>query len=63
VIVVRPVLAWYDLWIGAYWNRSHRSLYLLPVPCVGLVLHFGWKKKKAGRKQAGRRRQKARRTW
>ena len=45
MIVVRPILAWYDLWVGAYWDRECRSLYLLPLPCVGVVLHFGWKRR------------------
>jgi len=38
---IRPVLAWYDLWIGAYWDRERRRLYLLPLPCLGVVLDFG----------------------
>lgn len=38
---VRPLLAWYDLWVGFYWDRANRRLYFLPVPCVGLVLDFG----------------------
>jgi hypothetical protein len=35
------VLAWYDFWVGAYWDRTHRRLYLLPVPCVGVCLDWG----------------------
>jgi hypothetical protein len=35
------VVAWYDLWVGAYWDRSSRSLYLLPVPCLGFKIQFG----------------------
>ena len=35
---VRLVVAWYDLWVGAYWNRSTRTLYLFPVPCVGVAI-------------------------
>lgn len=35
------VLAWYDLWVGAYWDRAHRRLYLLPVPCIGVCLDRG----------------------
>lgn len=37
---IRFLFAWYDLWIGAYWDRQHRRLYLLPLPCCGLVLEF-----------------------
>ena len=34
------IFAWYDLWVGAYWDRVHRRLYVLPVPCVGFVFQF-----------------------
>jgi hypothetical protein len=37
---VRPLFAWYDLWIGVYWDRGHRRLYILPIPCVGIVVQF-----------------------
>lgn len=26
--------AWYDMWIGAYWDKSKRILYICPIPCV-----------------------------
>ena len=35
------VIAWYDVWIGAYWCKKNRRLYVLPVPCLGLVFDFG----------------------
>ena len=38
---VRPIFAWYDLWVGAYWDRKQRRLYILPLPCVGIVISFG----------------------
>lgn len=38
---IKPLFAWYDLWIGAYWDRSARRLYVLPLPCVGVVFDFG----------------------
>ena len=26
--------AWYDLWIGAYWDRKQRVLYVCPLPTL-----------------------------
>lgn len=35
---VRFIFAWYDMWIGAYYDRHHRRLYVLPIPMVGIVV-------------------------
>lgn len=32
------ILAWYDLWIGFYYDIGHRTLYFIPIPC--LVFRF-----------------------
>ena len=37
---VRFLFAWYDLWVGAYWDRTFRRLYILPLPCVGIILEM-----------------------
>jgi hypothetical protein len=37
------IFAWYDLWIGAYWDRKMRRLYILPLPCVGIYVQFAQK--------------------
>lgn len=37
---VRPIIAWYDFWVGAFWDGNKRRLYILPIPCVGIVIHF-----------------------
>lgn len=30
--------AWYDLWVGAYYDRARRALYLCPLPTVVLKI-------------------------
>jgi hypothetical protein len=40
-VSVRFIAAWYDCWIGFYWDRAGRRLYILPVPCLGLCVEFG----------------------
>jgi len=42
-VTARLVFAWYDLWIGAYWDRRSRVLYVLPLPCVGVRISWSSK--------------------
>lgn len=28
--------AWYDLWVGAYFDRDNKQLYLCPVPMLAI---------------------------
>jgi hypothetical protein len=37
---IKPVVAWYDLWVGMFWDRGKRRLYVLPLPCLGVVIQF-----------------------
>lgn len=37
-LTVRVRWAWYDLWVGAYWDRRSRVLYVCPLPT--LVIEF-----------------------
>jgi hypothetical protein len=37
---VKPIFAWYDVWVGIFWDSRKRKLYILPLPCVGLVVEF-----------------------
>lgn len=37
---VKPIFAWYDLWVGIFWDSRKRKLYILPLPCVGVVIEF-----------------------
>lgn len=32
--------AWYDLWIGAYWDRKSRVLYVCPLPMLLITVPF-----------------------
>ena len=37
---VRPIFAWFDLWIGVFVDWPKRRVYVFPVPCFGLVIQF-----------------------
>ena len=38
------IFAWYDLWVGFYYDIGHKTLYFIPFPC--LVFRFEFKGKK-----------------
>lgn len=37
---IKLLFAWYDLWVGAFYDRKGKRLYILPLPCVGIVIQF-----------------------
>lgn len=37
---IKPLFAWFDFWVGVFWNSRQRRLYILPLPCIGLVIDF-----------------------
>jgi hypothetical protein len=39
---IRVFLAWYDCWIGAYYDRKNKVLYICPLPMIVIeVSKFG----------------------
>lgn len=37
---IKLMFAWYDFWIGWYWNRLAQTLYIFPVPMIGIRIYF-----------------------
>lgn len=35
---IRPVFAWYDMWVGVFYDRSKRRVWIFPVPMLGVVV-------------------------
>ena len=33
-LMFRPAFVWYDLWVGAYWDRENKYLYVCPLPTI-----------------------------
>lgn len=34
------LFAWYDLWVGLFWDKKKKWLYILPIPMFGIILKF-----------------------
>jgi hypothetical protein len=37
---IRMIFAWYDLWIGLFYDRKKHWLYLFLIPTIGIVFQF-----------------------
>ena len=37
---VEIIVAWYDFWVGVFYDKKKRWLYIFPVPCIGIVIKF-----------------------
>ena len=38
---IRPMFAWYDFWVGVFYDKPRRRLYIFPVPCFGVRIELG----------------------
>lgn len=43
-MTVQPIFAWYDIWVGFFWDQAKRRLYVFPVPMFGVVIQFRGRK-------------------
>ena len=34
------IFAWYDFWVGLFWDAGKKRLYFLPVPMFGIRIDF-----------------------
>ena len=37
---IKFIFAWYDFWIGFFWDSAGRRLYIFPVPMFGIMVQF-----------------------
>jgi len=37
---ISPIFAWYDFWVGVFWDRKKKRLYIFPIPMCGLMVNF-----------------------
>lgn len=37
---IKLIFAWYDLWIGFFWDSKKEWLYFFPIPTLGIIFKF-----------------------
>jgi len=37
---IRPMFAWYDLWIGVFIDTKKKRFYVFPIPTLGFVVDW-----------------------
>lgn len=35
------MIAWYDAWVGVFIDTKKRTVYVFPLPCIGLRIQWG----------------------
>lgn len=39
-VEIERIFAWYDFWVGLYWDRDKKWLYFFPIPMFGFIFKF-----------------------
>lgn len=39
-IRIEFIFAWFDFWVGLYWDKKKKWLYILPIPMFGIIVKF-----------------------
>lgn len=37
---IRLMFAWYDFWVGLYYDQKNKILYFFPLPMIGFKITF-----------------------
>lgn len=40
-MTINVFFRWYDLWIGAFIDIKNKTLYVCPIPCLGIKITWG----------------------
>lgn len=38
MVIPKVFFAWYDLWVGFYYNQPRRHLYFCPIPTIVILI-------------------------
>lgn len=39
---VKFIFAWYDLWVGLFWDTEQKYVYFFPIPMFGVRYYYGY---------------------
>ena len=37
-LYIKPFFRWYDLWVGLYIDKANKTIYVCPLPMIGLKI-------------------------
>ena len=39
-VKVKPMFAWYDFWVGVFYDQQKRRIYIFPLPMLGVMVQL-----------------------